>query len=802
MKSIVSLIFISLIILFARAAEESNDSNHSHQFVNVIQPGITIKTYRAATNDSNQSQWTMKDYEHATLGDHSNGRIVNMQATFGNTKIGKAAMTDDFDKVNRNALMHNSDLNDTKSISAFSRSIREDAISKAVHNSMVSVRQTDEKLHCYITRDIPFRYRCVTPGSDGEDDGSGVVYGGDMNSGGAAALKECISNCYTQYSCINVGANSQDIDNNITISFRNSDSGDGYIPENGNGIINLDSNITTSKIIVHLFYDGGENSRDDNMSNISDNLTIIAKRPDNTSYYLVKNLRIYSENPANLYIGERIKSLKVSMGSYSGQYYDNNITLKIETLQQKSEQWICPELQDLDAFPHTDFADLCPSGRTIQVGDSSHHFTVCTDHNNYGDNANGTFSSQKSCNSICRKANPCVPDNSRITSDGLETFREGCIEGQTNCTRDKCKNARLSGAKIIDEKVFDASRHFRHTIVNSVEIANSNRPKILLSDDLNFSQRSQQEWKDGAYRNMVINGTYNDTNNTIEEDTKTQYAYATGIKSGVGYGVSGSIQRVIYLKLKPNAYSVDTNTESYIYAMLKVDLEYFAYNIDGILTRQRNEIWYFKTAMDQDVFVPKRFFKNYSYTAVDDNNRTSIVTNGYSTPREQEFNEASGRWVNIDTNSLAPYFLSTVFTSDDIYHNYPIINNVGNLVNTLKGIWHRRDNYAQDSRKYYTGQRDGTAESVVKYRIYAYMSNRKLTLQEFYNKVDSGEVPMIYESLHPFSTPNELQGDGERDGKNIQIYTYGKIENKAAFTRIRPKKNDVGKKGFIFVFAQ
>lgn len=785
-----SFILIFTISLFAGSGTSS--SSGSNQFKNAIAPAKTIKTYKSATGDKNASKWTMKDYEQQELGSHPRGRIGNTQALFGSTKIGQASQTSDYSQVTRTNLMKNPGLKNIKSINAFNSRVRSDAISKAISNDTIAVNKSDEKIKCFITRNIPFRYRCVK---------TGVTYGGGMNEGGASALRDCINNCYTQTNCINVAGGSANINEAKTLSVQTN--GNKYIISNNNIILNSD--IVTSKIIISLSYKNKNKVSSDAMAQISDNITVVVTRPDNTTYYLVRNFKMSDQSSANLYIGERIKSLQITMGSFSKQYYKKGISLKVQVQQEKTQQWLCPQVQDMSYLPKTKFSYLCPSGKIISVGGEFHQYKICVDGNNYGNNANGTYSSEKRCNSICRIPYSCVPNNTTMDTKILENFTEGCIRGQSNCTQKKCQLARLSGEKILNEIVFDADKKYRKTIVNSIQIANADRPKILLRNDLSFLKRSQQEWKDGAYKNMINNATYNETNATLDQDTDVQYAYGQGITSGVAYGVPGVAQRTIYLKLKPNAYSVDTNTKSYLYAMIKVDLAYFAYNEYSKLVRKRDEIYYFKTSMG-DTFVAKRLTKDYSVVTTTADNKLQISINAYAHPKDLEFTAKNGNqngsWVPISEDELAPYFKVINFTANKIYWMYPVINTVGNLINTLPAIFHRREDYSGGAKKYYTGKRDGTAASVAKYRIYTYLSNKRLTLKEFYDKVKSGEAPMIYESLNPFATPNDLTGDGMSKNNIIQIYTYGKLNKKSAFTRIRPRKNDVGKKGFIFVFAQ
>ena len=65
--------------------------------------------------------------------------------------------------------------------------------------------------------------------------------------------------------------------------------------------------------------------------------------------------------------------------------------------------------------------------------------------------------------------------------------------------------------------------------------------------------------------------------------------------------------------------------------------------------------------------------------------------------------------------------------------------------------------------------------------------------------IDNNEIKPIYDSLSFDKYAKDIQSDS--NNTNTQIYLYGKKESKTGFVRIFPKKEDIGKNGFIFIFA-
>ena len=779
----------ALLAVFALASQVVAETAGEHQ--NPLPAPTLTRTYKPAVGGSNEMNWTTKDWENKVESYRTpSGRIGNLQNTLSRGDLGAAATMTDASKLTRDEVKKDAVFGQIDSNTAFDDAMRSSVVAKSVNNNTLSVRERDKKIRCYITRDIPFRYKCPHTGN---------VYGGGMREGGAAAKRMCETNCFEQFSCVNVGSGTAAI--NAQQTFRFDIDSAGQVTKSG-GAMNLDSRYVAGFLELDYTFvaPNGTTPASNVLHDTHVLVTVSATRKDGSVYRVVDKMRVDGfSTTSKLYVGQPLRVVDVTVEAGEGNLFEGEVDVTVKAALPANEQWICPQLQDIKGVNPGDYAHLCPSGQVTTVSAGAQSFKICVDGNNFGDNANGTFSSLAKCKSVCRDTFECVPDSSIASTTALEAFREGCIDGQVDCADNDCRNARLAGAKIIDEIVFDASSSYRKTIENGTQIAGSERPRVLLRSDIAFQERSRQEWKDKAYMAMIKNGTYNISRYTFDQDTKMEAAYGVGLSGGVDIGDAGSATRTLYLKLKPNAFSVNTENPIYLYALILADIDYLSYNPEGELILKRDLIWYFKTS-EGDTFEAKRRTYDYAVVTGEGPNGTSIALNTYASPKDVAFT-GSG-WASISTLQQAPYFKAADFSTAKVFWMIPIIEAMGDIVETFPGIAHTRSSYDGGAGRIYTGPRDDKAESIAKIRVYAYASPVRLTLKEFYDRFDAGEVPMIYESNNPNATSKELVGDGALKENIVNIFMYGEANKKSAFARIRPRKEDLGKKAFIFVFAQ
>ena len=135
------------------------------------------------------------------------------------------------------------------------------------------------------------------------------------------------------------------------------------------------------------------------------------------------------------------------------------------------------------------------------------------------------------------------------------------------------------------------------------------------------------------------------------------------------------------------------------------------------------------------------------------------------------------------------------------YWEIPIVNNSGLIVKQFDGMVTRRDPLPNRT-EYFDTNMDGTGDGMLYYEVLVYYSPTPKTFSELYTLIDSGSMKSIYKSTEAHLYPNSISGDGSLSNKDIKLFKYGPANKSTIYTQIYPKAEDVGKKGFIFVFMQ
>lgn len=101
-------------------------------------------------------------------------------------------------------------------------------------------------------------------------------------------------------------------------------------------------------------------------------------------------------------------------------------------------------------------------------------------------------------------------------------------------------------------------------------------------------------------------------------------------------------------------------------------------------------------------------------------------------------------------------------------------------------------------------------------KLYVDYSNSSLyNYSEVIENIENGEWKAIYNNTSADNSVKTVTSDTlkESDGltyhnkssklkEDIEVYMYGSANSKSSYARIKPKTEDVGKKAFIFIFAQ
>lgn len=806
------IILLLMFLLFSVAVYAKNTSREYNLTNNSGTNPEVNYNIPTAVSDTNVSRWNNTNWANKMTKNNGYGSVGNTMSLMNSSPFLKKGLTSKPSDLTLKSL--NQDKNASPAVKGFSQSFRNSLMGKTSSNTFFHSNQKAGVLKCFIARDLPFRYKCEE---------TGLVYGGGTiarttngavtNMGamsGKEALDICKTHCKRQLSCVEVNAT-----NMAPILITNKK-------------FNFKSN---SPLVIH-FTNPHTNIQSEKITlDINASKTISSKTFIDVSYInkngivlpILTNLRMNMVDGNNSFpINDYIKSITIKL--YSD---DNNITIKGNFLNtklyyQSNNKYLCPALQEVSPNGGDTFAEQCPHG-TINNIDGFH---ICSNGIIKGDNPDGSFSNLNSCKSECNIAKKCVIEMGSFDANIFNQIREGQLgtvsaDGKyTSAGNDimkgaaLCTNARNSNAKVIDESVFDAQSVPYNTVVNGALVPNVVRPRVMPGgSNLSYEKQKREEWKDGAYKWMLSNGRYSSDTSGIGGDTNSSFAYNISLSAGADYGsLSSTSKREFTWKLKPNALSYNNNILYRLYAVVKVDVEKYEDTMNG-RNIVRDQIWYIKTSQ-ADTFVPFMRAKNYA-SAKPVNIGTGeiypkLVLNNSAVYNFETFDTASLNWEPLASGTSAPSFQSSKFIADDFWYEFKIFNSIGNIIYELPGLIKSSVSTNGHKTDTYTGKFDGTGDGVAGYQIYTFFSQSNLTYQDLKNKIDqidnsglhqiNNYGAKIYQSTAGNLFDRFIKPDNIDTNNNIEIYKYGPANKFSLKVRIKPRKEDIGKNAFIFIF--
>lgn len=815
-KKVIASLFIFIGALLS--AGETVDANKTKMTLMQNMGTATItKTYQDAnSSENNISKFGIKDWENEfnKNGLTSTSIIGNTMSLFGNTKEGKLAVSGDLEKMKTSELKNNSDFAGNKSIGAFDSLLQSAVMTDVVNNAFGKPSKKSKNIKCYITRDVGQTYMCTAPGN------SLMMSSGMSGRDALSKLKsECEGQCFTQNSCINMQQDEQNIttsvpQKNFTLT-KSNPSFVFYIP--------VDSNVTINTIEFKEVIKGA-----------SVKYTVSYKDQKGIENKLVEKLLSISGTLEEkmLYVGDISSQITIRV-ELSTPYADtisaNMLIDGIKINYHSNAQYVCPSIQDISNHTPGDFANVCSNGKTTVLtkssGTLSKTYKICASSIYPGQNLDGSFYQQHACESVCRRQYECklLPGGS-VNFEGLKGFREGCIENTSlscNNFNNDCRQARLApDAKVINELVFGGNLRPVSTIVNGATTG-VERPRLSISslspdlgpnggsyapNDTEFETQRKEEWKDKAYSDMMANANWNVTRTSIGENTSANHAYGINLKSGSFYGYAGTSVRSLMWRLKPAAFDVDTGLNFKMYSIIRVIVQNYRYEQSGTggIKPFYDEIWYMKTGAG-DSFKP--FYYNFdAYEIINTTDEYNLTTPSYrpkttSNPQYMTFDGTS--WGTISSLDTAESFKNEGFTAVNAFWEYEIMGNMEGKYDVLPGIVRRIEKNDQYNEViHYTGTRDhATAGTIIKMLVSTGYSQSSLSYQSIKEMVDNGNITTIFETGNENSYPRYFRGDGEKEN-DVVVYIYGQQSNGSAYFNIRPRKDHIGKKGFIYVYGE
>ena len=784
-----TIIFTLLVSVAFLEADNNNTLN------NPFQPATTVERNVATqTNDTNTSNWNIADFKnHFTNNGMNDGMAGNTNTVMMQGTQGGLASTQDPNKLTNDSLKINPETNATSWMQGWDTTISNTIKSNALNNINVALPFAGKnEIDCFITRDISFQYQCTK---------NNMVYGGDMNSNGKMAKLKCEHDCFSQETCVSV----QDTFNATNVIKQTSATWIGSVSKDANLTITIP--IFEKRIMNKMAIDMPAQ-----YSGI--NLSVEYTKNDNTKQSALSkiNLQTYDNN-ASIPIDAVVKSIKLTYQVNNKDINATNVKINAISFSYVSDRkFICPILQDVKNLDQSTLGNKCLYGQlTTFTMSNGKEYELCSTTASKGNNPDGTFSDEGSCSAICKMSYACKPNYTTMNTATLEQLREGCMQGSDNigCSdiSEDCKISRVTKAPILNETVFNASTQSRNTITDGAQIQGTDRPRIEANDILSYERKKQEEWKDVAFKDMSLNSKYNKTDSVIGGISPAQNAYRIQLGMGVDVGLSGSTNvatRGLMWTLKPKSTDANNGINKFFYAIIKTRLGYMDYDVNGEKQKKFKDIWYLKTSLNTDDLLPIKYGKDIGYIGSIDGNIT-FVYNQYASLEDKTFNTSSKTWVAFNPNQTAQHFTDNLLNASDNngkpFWEFPVVNNSGLIVKQFGGMTIHRDPLPTRT-EYFDGVMDGTGDGMLYYEVFVYYTSTQQTFSQLYTLMNSGEMPSIYKSAEPYMYSKTLAGDGVQSNKNIKIFKYGPPTKTSVFTQMYPNTQDIGKKGFIYVFIQ
>jgi hypothetical protein len=166
----------------------------------------------------------------------------------------------------------------------------------------------------------------------------------------------------------------------------------------------------------------------------------------------------------------------------------------------------------------------------------------------------------------------------------------------------------------------------------------------------------------------------------------------------------------------------------------------------------------------------------------------------------KSFNNSSKSWYSHSESLTAEYFNSeNLVLGESPYKRIKLISEINNLVYLFPGIKRKIISNGPVDTPLYDGDYDGSGETISKITVYTYYTSNSISYKNIIEKINSNEIKPIYDSLSFDTYAKEVTDDS--NSNDYQIYLYGKEDKKTGFVRLFPKQEDIGKNGFIFIFA-
>lgn len=769
-----------------------------------ISNGRTYQTYNDETGSEQHTDWNAKDWQKY-LYDQNNpeNSTGTVQMLFGDSAGASKAFGGNPNAMTSDALQHDEQLKEEPSITAWTQELEAEIAAKSTKNQTTAIK-LDATVDCYISRDLPIRYRCEK---------TNLTYGGGMGENGIKAKTECNNECFEQFACVSLNKNPEvksEFLNELSIIKNPEDEAANTSTEDEviiSSEVDTTNDVMLDKVKFKLLINKAVETNEDTKNELPTVFVSISYFDKSKQIYIVKKYPFSQSADKTVYLSVYATKFKFEISSSS-----KNIQTSvgpIELLYVENSKFICPDLQDITSDNGGNFAYVCPSGNVVNFTTGYKNYTICADYGLVGGNKDGTFITRDACESVCKKSFQCYLDMATMNTELLKDFREGCIEGQSNCEKNTCKTLRLSGARILDENVFDGGQLLTQTIIGGSQVEGVKRPRILLNEEIDFQTRNAEEWKDEAFKDMIDNNRFRIATNAIGENTAPSNAFITALRTSEMSGYTKAPSMSGYWRLKPAAFDVNTGVPMKFYTVLETIIERIVFNIEGKKEKVKDKILFVKTS-ENDTFKPfairKNWARNVLLTELDEyGNEVFEQVNAIDESSVWEFktfNTSTKQWHSHASSLNIEYFKNEPIVMDLPYKRIPLFKEMNKIIYNLPGLVRNITKTGAYETKNYDGNFDGTGETLGKYRVFVFYGENSYTYEEILNRIENEEILPIHDNLAKDLYKKNVQNDNGEFNSIVNTYQYGPMDKKTGFVQIFPSSEHIGKKGFLFIWAQ
>lgn len=522
---------------------------------------------------------------------------------------------------------------------------------------------------------------------------------------------------------------------------------------------------------------------------------------------------------------------------------DEGAVIKIKKAKSEytsDSYYFCQALQ-MVASPSECTGDIAE----FVTGDDQFNYICNSDSKKIGPEPTwGAFYSQESCEFACVMHKECTPTYKHYNAGyGTESVyyqaKISCVDDPENshCQQSVCEALFADDTeRPINEMIVANDDTFIYTVRNKV-LQKYPRPKIdmaaLSAATVDYAAVFENEEKDSAYMYMINNVTYN----------RIMYRIGTESPSNLAYHLepNGLLGNVYSVDLKPASFDYDTNTDYYVYSVVKVVESYapiagaWYLNDHNITANQtyiqwRDYTYLIKTGLntgDWKVFRKEEFSEyltnNLAYVLYDSGEVGQyesidwVKTPQYQIKRFVTYNEVDNTFANLDKNSEANYFTTNKFESSQDFYRFNISNSSnadffetkGSVIRTQRPINHETSFekiYNQPSTYVYKGNPQDI-------NIYLVYSKTKLTYEQLMKEIEGENYDTLSQKLLPENSKwgaynllnsrlfraNNIKYDGELNN-NIKTLIMGAKDKTTVSVDWDPSLSEKGKKIFKFLF--